>query len=119
MASFYKNLKIMTKVEALRQAQLQLIRGNVNSELLARRGIGGVGKLDEVSNSAFQTPQFRSPCSKFNLRYNLSPLLLGSFYLGGRWKVICFSSQLSEKPQSILSKVGVEGEGFGDTQSFH
>jgi CHAT domain-containing protein len=38
MASFYKNLKTMTKVEALRQAQLQLIRGNVNSELLARRG---------------------------------------------------------------------------------
>jgi CHAT domain-containing protein len=56
MASFYTNLKTMTKVEALRQAQLQLIRGNVNSELLARRGIGGVGKLGEVSNSALQTP---------------------------------------------------------------
>ena len=38
----------MTKVEALRQAQLHLIRGNVNSDLLARRGIGGVGKLGEV-----------------------------------------------------------------------
>jgi CHAT domain-containing protein len=49
MASFYKNLKTMTKVEALRQAQLQLIRGNVNSELLARRGIGGVGKLGEAA----------------------------------------------------------------------
>jgi CHAT domain-containing protein len=48
MASFYKNLKTMTKVEALRQAQLQLIRGNVNSDLLARRGIGGVGKLGET-----------------------------------------------------------------------
>jgi CHAT domain-containing protein len=48
MASFYKNLKTMTKVEALRQAQLNLIRGNVNSDLLARRGIGGVGKLGEV-----------------------------------------------------------------------
>jgi CHAT domain-containing protein len=48
MASFYKNLKTMTKVEALRQAQLNLIRGNVNSELLARRGIGGVGRLGEV-----------------------------------------------------------------------
>jgi CHAT domain-containing protein len=47
MASFYKNLKTMTKVEAMRQAQLQLIRGNVNSDLLARRGIGGVGKLGE------------------------------------------------------------------------
>ena len=48
MASFYKNLKTMTKVEALRQAQLNLIRGNVNSDLLARRGVGGVGKLGET-----------------------------------------------------------------------
>ena len=51
MASFYKNLKTMTKVEALRQAQLQLIKGNVNSDLLARRGIGGVGKLGETPSS--------------------------------------------------------------------
>jgi CHAT domain-containing protein len=49
MASFYKNLKTMTKVEALRQAQLQLIQGKTNSELLARRGIGGVGKLGEAA----------------------------------------------------------------------
>jgi CHAT domain-containing protein len=49
MASFYKNLKTMTKVEALRQAQLNLIRGNVNSALLGRRGIGGIGKLDETA----------------------------------------------------------------------
>ena len=48
MASFYKNLKTMTKVEALRQAQLSLIRGNMNSDLLARRGIGGIGKLGET-----------------------------------------------------------------------
>ena len=51
MASFYKNLKTMSKVEALRQAQLNLIRGNINSDLLARRGIGGVGKLGEVPQS--------------------------------------------------------------------
>jgi CHAT domain-containing protein len=51
MASFYKNLKTMTKVEALRQAQLNLIRGNINSDLLARRGIGGIGKLGEVTTS--------------------------------------------------------------------
>lgn len=51
MASFYKNLKTMSKVEALRQAQLQLIRGNVNSDLLARRGIGGVGRLGEIPGS--------------------------------------------------------------------
>ena len=38
----------MTKVEALRQAQLNLIRGNVDTDLLARRGIGGIGKMSEV-----------------------------------------------------------------------
>src|SRR5713226_3246218 len=48
MASFYKNLKTMSKVEALRQAQLELIRGQSSSVLLARRGIGGVGRLGEV-----------------------------------------------------------------------
>jgi CHAT domain-containing protein len=48
MSSFYRNLKMMTKVEALREAQLQLIRGDVRSDLFARRGIGGVGKLGEV-----------------------------------------------------------------------
>ena len=59
MASFYKNLKTMTKVEALRQAQLNLIRGNVNSDLLARRGIGGVGKLGEL-------PAAKSPSQDSN-----------------------------------------------------
>jgi len=48
MASFYKNIKTMTKVEALRQAQLQLIRGNINSDLLARKDMGGAGKLGET-----------------------------------------------------------------------
>jgi CHAT domain-containing protein len=37
MSNFYRNLKTMTKVEALRQAQLALIRGSGQSELLARR----------------------------------------------------------------------------------
>jgi CHAT domain-containing protein len=48
MSNFYRNLKTMTKAEALRQAQLQLIRGEARSDLLARRGVGGVGKLGEV-----------------------------------------------------------------------
>jgi hypothetical protein len=56
MASFYKNLKTMTKVDALRQAQLQLIQGKTNSDLLARRGIGGVGKLGETPSSVPQAP---------------------------------------------------------------
>ena len=40
MASFYRNLKTMSKVEALRQAQLELIRGEGHSDLLPRRGVG-------------------------------------------------------------------------------
>ena len=48
MASFYKNLKTMTKVEALRQAQLELIRGEGRSDLLAQRGVGGIGRLGET-----------------------------------------------------------------------
>ena len=48
MSSFYKNLKTMSKVEALRQAQLGLIKGQASSDLLARRGVGGIGKLGEV-----------------------------------------------------------------------
>ena len=38
MSSFYKNLKTQSKVESLRQAQLDMIRGKVNSQLLARKG---------------------------------------------------------------------------------
>jgi CHAT domain-containing protein/predicted negative regulator of RcsB-dependent stress response len=58
MASFYKNLKTMSKVEALRQAQLELIRGEGRSDLLARRGVGGIGKLGETvkSESLSQNP---------------------------------------------------------------
>ena len=55
MASFYRNLKTMSKVEALRQAQLELIRGQASSDLLARRGIGGIGKLGEVPEGKSQS----------------------------------------------------------------
>ncbi|MBI2986052.1 MAG: CHAT domain-containing protein [Deltaproteobacteria bacterium] len=56
MASFYKNLRTMSKVEALRQAQLELIRGQTSSDLLARRGVGGIGKLGEVPEAKLQSP---------------------------------------------------------------
>ncbi len=56
MASFYKNLKTMSKVEALRQAQLQLIRGEGSSDLLARPGVGGIGKLGEVPQAKSDSP---------------------------------------------------------------
>jgi CHAT domain-containing protein len=48
MASFYRNLKTMSKAEALRQAQLELIRGEGHSDLTAKRGVGGIGKLGET-----------------------------------------------------------------------
>lgn len=49
MSSFYRNLKTKTKVESLRQAQLDMIRGKVDNRLLAQRGVGGIGKLGQVS----------------------------------------------------------------------
>lgn len=48
MASFYRNLKTMSKAEALRQAQLELIRGEGRSDMIVRRGVGGIGKLGET-----------------------------------------------------------------------
>ena len=56
MASFYRNLRTMSKVEALRQAQLELIRGEGSGELLARRGGGGIGKLGDVPQTIAQSP---------------------------------------------------------------
>ncbi len=56
MSSFYRNLKTMTKVEALRQAQLAMIRGDGRSDLLARRGIGGIGRLGETPSSEPHAP---------------------------------------------------------------
>jgi len=48
MSSFYRNLKSKSKVESLRQAQLEMIRGKVDAQLLAQRGVGGVGKLGKA-----------------------------------------------------------------------
>ena len=56
MSSFYRNLKTKSKVESLRQAQLELIRGGKQSDLLARRGVGGIGKLGEVPQAKPQSP---------------------------------------------------------------
>ncbi len=61
MASFYKNLETMTKVEALRQAQLQLIRGDESSVIVASRGIGGVGRLGETPISQLPDPSSEFP----------------------------------------------------------
>lgn len=63
MASFYRNLKTMTKVEALRQAQLEMIRGGKHSDLLARRGVGGIGKLGEVVQTKPRAPPVSAPIS--------------------------------------------------------
>jgi len=56
MSSFYRNLKTKSKVESLRQAQLELIRGGKQSDLLARRGVGGIGKMGEVPQAKPQSP---------------------------------------------------------------
>jgi CHAT domain-containing protein len=60
MASFYRNLKTMSKVEALRQAQLELIRGEGRSDMLARRGVGGIGKLGETVQSESRSQHLSS-----------------------------------------------------------
>jgi CHAT domain-containing protein len=69
MSSFYGNLRTKTKVESLRQAQLDMIRGKVTARLLAQRGLGGVGKLAQtgatrsLSQAAISTshPYFWAP----------------------------------------------------------
>jgi CHAT domain-containing protein len=48
MSSFYRNLKSKSKVDSLRQAQLDMIRGKVTAPLLAQRGVGGIGKLGQT-----------------------------------------------------------------------
>jgi CHAT domain-containing protein len=37
----------MTKVESLRHARLDMIRGKVTAQLLAQRGVGGIGKIGQ------------------------------------------------------------------------
>ena len=55
MSSFYRNLKTKSKMESLRQAQLEMIRGKVRPELLAQRGVGGVGKLGQTDAARSQS----------------------------------------------------------------
>jgi CHAT domain-containing protein len=48
LGSFYRDLKNKGKIEALRRAQLEMIRGEKQGDLFARRGVGGIGKLGET-----------------------------------------------------------------------
>jgi CHAT domain-containing protein len=52
MSSFYRNLKTKSKVESLRQAQLDMFRGKASAQLLAQRGVGGVSKLGQASQTS-------------------------------------------------------------------
>lgn len=67
MSSFYRNLKSKTKVEALRQAQLDMIRGKLNTRFLAQRGVGGIGKLGQrtaarlLNSISISHPYFWAP----------------------------------------------------------
>src|SRR5215813_4009683 len=74
MASFYRNLKTMSKAEALRQAQLELIRGEGSSDLLARRGVGGIGKLGETPKS--ESPSQNSSSISTSHPYFWAPFIL-------------------------------------------
>jgi CHAT domain-containing protein len=80
MSSFYNNLKTMTKVEALRQAQLQLIGGQGRSDLVARRGVGGIGKLGEVpevkASAQGGTSQVPAPSASTAHPYFWAPFIL-------------------------------------------
>jgi len=64
----------MTKVEALRQAQLELITGKASSDLLARRGVGGIGKLGEVERTKLQSPT--APTVSTSHPYFWAPFIL-------------------------------------------
>jgi hypothetical protein len=79
MSSFYRNLKTMTKSEALRQAQMALIRGQGRSDLLARRGVGGIGKLGE-------TPAAKSQSQDSNSVSTSHPYFWAPFILVGDGK---------------------------------
>jgi CHAT domain-containing protein len=76
MASFYRNLKTMSKVEALRQAQLELIRGEGRSDLLARRGVGGIGRLGEVLRVKNDSPSSVSVSVSTSHPYFWAPFIL-------------------------------------------
>ena len=79
MSSFYKNLKTKTKVEALRQAQLEMIRGEVSSDLLAQT-------RSRWNRQVGPDCQLRAPCFKLARYLYVSPLLLGAVYLVGDGK---------------------------------
>jgi CHAT domain-containing protein len=76
MAEFYRNLKTMTKVEALRQAQLQLIRGQGRSDLFARRGVGGITKFTTTQGVKPTSGDAASPFVSTSHPYFWAPFIL-------------------------------------------
>lgn len=56
MSSFYKNLKTKSKVESLRQAQLDMIHGKAGTALVAQRGVGGIGRLGQIAARSSSIP---------------------------------------------------------------
>ena len=76
MRIFYKHLKSESKVASLRQAQLELIRAHGQSDFLARRGVGGFGKLG-------QTPAPKSQASVVSTSH---PYFWAPFVLQGDTK---------------------------------
>lgn len=56
VSNFYRNLKTKSKVESVRQAQLEMLRGKVSNELLVQRGVGGIGKLGQTTTTKPRSP---------------------------------------------------------------
>jgi hypothetical protein len=79
MGNFYRNLKTASKTEALRQAQLAMIRGVASSDLLAKRGVGGIAKLGEI-------PVPESPPQDSNFVPTSHPYFWAPFILVGDGK---------------------------------
>jgi len=59
MEEFYKNLETMDKAEALRQAQLKLMRSGKKTG--SQRGVGGIGKAEEEKINDTSDPYFWAP----------------------------------------------------------
>ena len=79
MASFYRNLKTMSKVEALRQAQLELIRAKGAATCWP-----GAEWEESVNSVRHQSPGLRL---KTRFLFPLHILLLGAVYFGRGWEM--------------------------------
>lgn len=79
MGRFYRNLKTMSKADALRQAQLWLMRGGGGRSAVAMRGIGGVTHLGAAQLDTAQNGNVKA----FSSAATTHPYFWASFVLVG------------------------------------